>query len=211
MIREIVLSRVYQLDSSHDESNYVVDPDNRLHWRSNTRRLDAETIRDCVLFASGQLDLKPVSGSIIAAAGDGPVGGQRFQAIQEEEIVSASGLFRSIYLPIARSVQPESLAVFDFTDPNMVLGSRDTTIVPPQALYLMNGKFLDEQAKAMAKRVMKIQGFEKRFSVACQLAFCRKPYPDEQQAAKKMSGNDLATWTSICRALLSSADFLFVN
>jgi len=211
LIREIVLSRVYQLDSRHNEENDAVDPDNRLNWRTNARRLDAESIRDCVLVASGQLDSKPISGSLIAAAGDGPVGGDRFQAIREEEIAGASGRHRSVYLPIARSVQPESLAVFDFTDPSAVLGSRSTTIVPPQALYLMNGDFMETQAKAMAKRVMKTSGFEARFADACRLTFCREPYPDEIIAAKKMRGDELATWTSICRALLSSADFLFVN
>lgn len=211
LIREIVLSRVYQLDTQHDEANFAVDPDNRLLWRSNTRRLDAEAIRDSVLVASGQLDLNPVPGSPIASAGDGPVGGDRFQAIKEETIVAASGRHRSIYLPIARSVQPESLAIFDFADPSIVLGARATTIVPPQALYMMNSKFMDEQANAMAQRVMKTEGFEKRFSLACRLTLCREPYPQELAAAKKMGGDDQATWTSICRALLSSADFLFVN
>lgn len=211
LIREIVLSRVYQLDSQHIEANHAVDPDNRLFWRSNARRMDAESIRDCVLAASDRLDRDPVAGSIIAKAGDGPLGGDRFQAVKEQDVSSANGRFRSVYLPIARSVQPEALAIFDFTDPNIVLGSRDTTIVPPQALYLMNGDFTEQQAKTMAKRVMKKSSFEDRFSLACKLTYCRAPYPDEIAAAKQMSGDDLATWTSICRALLSSADFLFVN
>jgi hypothetical protein len=139
------------------------------------------------------------------------VGGGRFQAIREETIAGASGRHRSVYLPIARSVQPESLAVFDFTDPSSVLGSRNTTIVPPQALYLMNGDFMESQTKAMATRVMKTSGFEARFAEACRLTFCREPHADELLAAKKMRGDDFETWTSICRALLSSADFLFVN
>jgi len=211
LIREIVLSRVYQLESRYDASNHAIDPDNRFCWRANGRRLDAESIRDCVLAASNGLDSDPVPGSMIARSGDGPLGGQRFQAITEEKITAASGSFRSLYLPIARSVQPESLSIFDFTDPNIVLGSRDTTIVPPQALYLLNGAFMDQQAKAMAKRVMSVDGFEDRFTLACQLAYCRKPYADEITAAKKLRGEDLAAWTSICRALLSSADFLFIN
>lgn len=211
LIREIVLSRVYQLDSLHDEASFAIDPDNRLQWRSNTRRLDAETIRDNVLAASGLLDLNPVPGSLIASAGDGPVGGDRFQAIKEEAIVAVSGRQRSVYLPVARSVQPECLSIFDFADPSMVIGARATTIVPPQALYMMNSRFMEEQARAMAQRIMKVQGFDQRFDLACRLTLCRAPYPQELAAAKKLGGDDLLAWTSICRALLSSADFLFVN
>ncbi|HBN79368.1 MAG TPA: hypothetical protein DD473_26825 [Planctomycetaceae bacterium] len=211
LIRRIILSRVYQLGSTYDDANYAIDPDNKLLWKANDRRLDAETIRDSILAASGQLKLEPVTGSLIANAGDGPVGGDRFQAIREEEIVSAGGDSRSLYLPIARNVQPEALAIFDFADPSGVLGARDTTIVPPQSLYMLNGDFVDEQAKTMAIRVMKESDFTSRFSQACRLAYCREPYAEELAAARKLRRNDLITWTMICRALLSSADFLFVD
>lgn len=211
LIRRIVLSRVYQLDSTHNDANHAIDPDNELLWKANARRLDAETIRDSILAASGQLDLDPVIGSAIARAGDGPVGGDRFQAIREEQIVSAKGRYRSVYLPIARSVQPEALAVFDFADPSGVLGARDTTIVPPQALYMLNGDFVQELATAMAQRVIGEPDFDSRFRTACRLAYCREPFADESAAARRLEGDDLVTWTSICRALLSSADFLFVD
>ncbi|MEZ6104996.1 MAG: DUF1553 domain-containing protein [Pirellulaceae bacterium] len=154
LVREIVLSRVYQLDTRHDEANFDIDPDNHAYWRANARRLDAETLRDGLLWASGQIELAPVPGSLIALAGDGPVGGDRIQAIKEEEIANAQGSFRSVYLPIARGVQPESLALFDLADPSLVLGTRGTTIVPSQSLYLMNSEFMREQAEAMATRVM---------------------------------------------------------
>jgi Protein of unknown function (DUF1549)/Protein of unknown function (DUF1553)/Planctomycete cytochrome C len=211
LVREIVLSRVYQLDTRHDEANYRADPDNSLLWRCNSRRLDAESIRDGVLAASGKLDTKPVPGSLIALAGDGPVGGDRLQAIGEDKIAAVQANYRSVYLPVSRSVQPESLAIFDFADPSLVGGARNTTIVPPQALYLMNGDFMDQHARAMAKRVMDASGFEKRLSLACKLTLCREPYPDEIAAAKKIESDDLESWTTICRALLSSADFLFLN
>lgn len=211
LIRRIVLSQVYQLGSTHDAENYLIDPDNKLLWRANTRRLDAETIRDSILAASAQLDLAPEVGSLVARAGDGPVGGERMQAIREEEILAAGGRSRSVYLPIARNVQPETLAVFDFADPSSVLGARDTTIVPPQALYMLNGDFVNDQARAMAQRVMKEPDFDSRFAMACRLAYCRDPHADELADARRLFGDDLATWTSICRALLSSADFLFVD
>ncbi|MEZ5434739.1 MAG: PSD1 and planctomycete cytochrome C domain-containing protein [Verrucomicrobiales bacterium] len=93
LIKRMVTSRVYQLGSHHDETNFLADPDNHLLWRSNARRLDAETIRDSMLSASGLLDREPPIGSPIALAGDGPVGGQRYQVLKEEELAGAGGNF----------------------------------------------------------------------------------------------------------------------
>ena len=211
LIKRIVTSSVYQLDTKFEEKNHLIDPDNKLLWRMNARRLDAESIRDSMLAVSGKLQEKPLTGSLIALAGDGPIGGDRFQVITESKIETANGTERSIYLPIARTVQSETLAVFDFSDPSMVRGARDTTIVPPQALYLMNDDFVKEMATAMAQRVLKENGFEQRFNLACRLAWGRQPFSDELAAARKIGGDDLTAWTTICRALFGSADFLFIN
>jgi hypothetical protein len=210
LIKRIVTSNVYQLDTLHVEANHLADPDNRLLWRMNTRRLDAETIRDSMLAASGLLDPKLPAGTIIALAGDGPIGGDRFMALKESQIETANGRHRSLYLPVARTVQSEALAIFDFSDPSIVRGARDTTIVPPQALYLMNSAFVTEMATAMAERVMKRSGFDPRFQLACRLAYGRDPSPEETAAARKL-GDDRDAWIRICRALFASADFLFIN
>ncbi|HQW30249.1 MAG TPA: DUF1553 domain-containing protein, partial [Verrucomicrobiales bacterium] len=127
--------------------------------------------------------------------------------------------FRSLYLPVARSVQPETLAVFDFTDPTSVLGARESTIVPPQALYLMNSEFVNEQATAMAARVLRSApntDFEARFRIACLLAFSRPPTGEETSAARAFltiaqSASESDAWTSICRALFASAEFRYLN
>lgn len=210
LIKRIVSSSVYQLDSLHNETNQIADPDNRLHWRMNARRLDAESIRDSMLSISGKLDLKPPLGSMIALAGDGPIGGERFRVLQESEIETANSNHRSLYLPIARTVQTETLAIFDFSDPSIVRGARDTTIVPPQALYLMNSAFVTDMATSMAERVMKRSGFDQRFQLACRLIYGRDPSMEETSAARKL-GDDRDSWTRICRALFASADFLFIN
>ena len=211
LIKRIVSSSVYQLDSTHHAGNHLVDPDNRFLWRRSARRLEAEVLRDSLLSVSGKIDLTPQVGSIIALAGDGPIGGDRFRVLEEAQIENANGDFRSIYLPIARTVQVEVLNIFDFANPSAVHGSRETTIVPPQALYLMNNAFVREMAEGMAQRVMEIEGFEKRFDRACQLAFGRGATQAELDAARQLDGDDTEAWVSICRALLSSADFLFIN
>jgi hypothetical protein len=132
--------------------------------------------------------------------------------LEEEQIAEANGNHRSIYLPVARNVQPEVLAVFDFSEPSVVTGVRDTTIVPPQALYMLNSNFVEEQARALAGRVMEVSGFAQRFTTACQLVWCRDPYPDELAAARELGRHDdLDAWTGICRSLFAAADFLFIN
>ncbi len=74
LIRRIVLSRAYQLGSTHDTHCFEVDPDNTLIWRMSPKRLEAEALRDAVLATSGKLDLKPPVGSAVARAGEGPAG-----------------------------------------------------------------------------------------------------------------------------------------
>ncbi|MCG8650219.1 MAG: PSD1 and planctomycete cytochrome C domain-containing protein [Pirellulales bacterium] len=82
VIREIATSRVYRMDSAYDERKFEYDPDNALVWRANSRRLDAEAIRDAMLSISGSLDRKRPRGSEVARAGytrvrDGVLGDPR--------------------------------------------------------------------------------------------------------------------------------------
>lgn len=217
LIREIMLSRVYQLSSEMNETNFSADPDNTLCWRANQRRMDAESLRDSMLAASGVLDLTRRPGSVLADVGEGPVGGPRNHVIVEDQIISANGNFRALYLPIARNVTAETLAVFDFPDPAVVLGVRQVTTVPPQSLYLMNSEFVTQQAEALARRVMKSGAdFEARFRLACQLVWSRAPRDDEARAAGQYMDQQPdpaseSAWASVCRALFGAAEFRYLN
>ena len=93
------------------------------------------------------------------------MGGPRFNIISEEAISKAEGNYRSLYLPIARNVLPDSLAIFDFADPAAPLGAREATIVPPQALYLLNSEFIERHAARIAAVVLQAEQptFEARF------------------------------------------------
>ena len=147
LIRRIVLSRAYQLASTHDAHGFEVDPDNTLIWRMSPRRLEAEALRDAVLAISGRLDLRPPVGSPVARAGEGPAGPAR--GFNDDTL----DRHRSVYLAVVRDQLPESLTLFDFADPSLVMGERSTTSGPSQALYLMNNSFLIRQAEAAANRV----------------------------------------------------------
>ena len=229
LIREIVLSRSYQLSSTYDEANFAADPENTLIWRMSKRRLDAEAIRDAMLAVCGQLDLRPLLGSPIAEYGNGPIG-QFTQypdaGVPEDVLVEAGSrtTVRSVYLPIAREVLPDALTVFDFAEPGFVTGSRETTNVPSQALYMLNSPFIASAAQNFAERVLTTYPTStsnndvQRIQFAYGLVFSRSPSEAEQQAAadffaKFPSTNASATtaWTSFCRALFASAEFRFLN
>jgi hypothetical protein len=147
-VRQIVLSRTYQMSSRHDEVSWNADPENRLLWRAHRRRIPAESIRDAVLSVSGQLDLTP-DGSPVE--GLGTLVTQN--VADEKQIEQKATLHRSAYLPIIRSQLPPMLAIFDFADPDLVVGRRSVTNVPAQALLLLNSPFVMEQAELAAERV----------------------------------------------------------
>ena len=115
----IVLSRIYQ-ESSHTRPEYeVIDPGNRLIWRANVRRLEFEAMRDSLLVFSGNLDRT--------------VGGKPINLTDEPY-----SFRRSVYGYIDRGNLPELMSQFDFSDPDMPNSKRSTSIVPQQALFLMN-------------------------------------------------------------------------
>jgi hypothetical protein len=243
LIREIVLSRAYGLSSNYDEKNFRADPENTLVWRANKRRLDAECLRDAMLFASGELELTPPVGSAIAMHGNGPIGGPRFLGMNEESLLNAgtNSKARSVYLPIARDVAPDALAVFDFADPSLVTGTREATNVPSQALFMLNSEFVAEQARKLAERITQAYPggpnagsaarLEERVLYAYWIVFNRPPDAVEKQAAAAFfmkfpnqwtkdskAGAGLkeieaikAAWTSYCRALFAAAEFRFLS
>lgn len=241
LIREIVSSRVYQLSSTFDQKNFLVDPDNALLWRAHKRRLDAECIHDAMLAISGQLNLQPPVGSAVAWAGDGIIGGLRRTPAAGEETLRREAHTRSIYQALAREMLPDSLALFDFPDPSMVMGKRETTNVASQALYLLNSPFVTRQAEALAERLRKqfpappnspaTAQVEPRVTLAYQLVLGRLPTRAELNAATgfllrfptawrkgdadvpRRGGEEhtRAAWTSFCRALFASAEFRYLN
>ncbi len=243
LVRELVLSHAYQLSSAYDEKNFAADPENTLVWRMSKRRLDAECIRDAILQTSGQLSLKQFPGSVIAYSGDGPIGLARFFGVQEETIVDAGSrsTLRSVYLPIARDILPDVLAVFDFAEPTLVSGSRETTNVPSQALYMLNSPFVQKAAEKFADRIFTVYpagpnagigaNLQQRITYAYWMTCSRGPTPSERAAAADFftkfpaswkKGDDQpaavhsdeavkAAWTSFTRALFASAEFRYLN
>lgn len=222
LIRSIVLSHTYQLASTSSSTWMETDPDNKYLWRHTPRRLEAESIRDAMLSASGVLDLKPPPASLIGRAGDGPIGGPRISALTEGQLLNTEGNYRSIYLPAARNVAPIMLATFDHPDGSIVQGARETTNVPSQALFLLNSDFVKHQAEKLAASLLSkypgtgLDKFNDRFTLATQLTYGRAPTKAESDLARNYLVKSKANtgtasakiaWTSLCRTLFASAEF----
>jgi hypothetical protein len=205
LIREIALSRTWQLASTYEPKNYGIDPDNRFYWRMNQRRLEAEAVRDAMLAVSGQLDVKRPLGTYLREAGEGGVG----QNVFEPVIRAIDANTRSVYLPRVRSVLPEMLETFDAPDASLVTGSRDTTLTPLQSLFLMNNRFVQEQANAISSRVMK-QPASQRLDYAYLLMLGRPPSPSERKLVMDYLTND-EKLPLVCQALLSTIEFSSID
>jgi mono/diheme cytochrome c family protein len=220
-IKEIMLSRAYQLSSEHSETNYAADPENKLVWRMSRRRLDAEVIRDAILAVSGQLDLQRPQGSLTQEISGGEIGRQaRTEALRKPVT------FRSAYLPLVRGMVPEFLNVFDVADPELVVGQRDVTTVATQALYMMNSPLVREQSQHAAQRILSDPKLsdEARVDLAFRVAFGRLPDKAERQSAlaflrdceqslessKPLDEKRRAAWSGLCHSLFASAEFRYV-
>jgi hypothetical protein len=211
MIRRIMLSRVYQLSSQHHEANFEADPENRYLWRMSRHRLEAEAIRDAILSASGQLDLKRPAGSSVTQLGDREIGQNR-----DLSALASGARYRSVYLPIIRQAMPDSLSLFDAADPSLVVGARDATTVATQALYLLNSPFVSEQAQKMAERLLGERELDDpgRIALAYRLALSRLPTKEEVERSISFVREYPASqpgpaWAALCQALFASAEFRY--
>ncbi|HEY2951600.1 MAG TPA: DUF1553 domain-containing protein, partial [Verrucomicrobiae bacterium] len=133
MHREIMLSNTYQQSSANNPRYAAIDPANRLLWRANVRRLDFEALRDSVLAIGGKIDLT--------------MGGRPIDLGKEPYPTR-----RTIYGYIDRNNVSEILYQFDFPNPDTATGKRYETIVPQQALFMMNSPLVVEAARALVHR-----------------------------------------------------------
>ncbi len=223
MIRAIVLSRTYQLDSRCDAALAQADPENRLLARHNRRRLDAESIRDSILQASGQLNLQPAEGSAVAkvdALINWPPG--------ESTNLHRESNHRSVYLCMLRHAPPPELSAFDLPDGVSVMGRRNVTTLPTQTLFLMNSPMVVEQAELLAALVLKQPEMDvaARVRFAFQRTLSRNANDTEQQQSIDLvqsiakspelesmdSGQrQLKAWAVLCQGLLAANEFRYVD
>lgn len=177
MHRLILMSKTYQRSSQTVEDSLEKDPNNDLFWRFDLRRLSAEEVRDSVLAVSGVLNEKLYGPSIypdlsqeVLSTQSRP--GEGWGKSNEEERNR-----RSVYIFIKRSLIPPELASFDFPDADVTCEARFMTIQPSQALAMINGEFLNEQARQFAERLNEEAGddLESKVRLGLELVTTRKP------------------------------------
>ena len=152
LIKTIVMSNAYKRSSKFDKNNYEIDPDNIYFWRMNEKRLEAEQIRDSLLFVSGKLEgsNKNISDFQTNIKNSG----------KELRKYIGETRARSIYIPSLRDNKIEVLDIFDRPDNSLLNAERSVTTVSTQALFLMNNPKIialaQEQAQMLLERNKKM-------------------------------------------------------
>ena len=212
LIREIVLSRAYQMSTTTNAkfaNADVADPDNKLLHKSHIRRLEGEAIRDSILKVSGRLNPAMFGPSV-------PI---NLTPFQDGRGRPASGPLdgdgrRSVYLAVRRNFLSAFLLAFDTPSPFSTVGRRTVSNVPAQALILMNDPFVHGQAEVWAKRVQAEKASDEDRVRGMYLdAFSRPAADVELRACLAYLGAtpDLRRWSDLAHVLFNTKEFYFVN
>ena len=231
--RAIVNTNTYRQAWVENSAAEQVDPENRLHWRRERRRLEAEPIRDAMLTANEQLDrtlggmVLPdwwVEAEIIVDADAG------LTALAEpaDKLKAYESSRRAVYLPVSRNQLYEMFRLFDYADASSVVARRDESTVAPQALFMLNNEFVIQQARRFAELLLvhgEEQGDEELLRLAHVKAFGRLPNDLEiaegLAALHFLSGSPdgvaeadqlrLAAWQEYCHVLFCQNEFAYIE
>jgi hypothetical protein len=186
----MVLSNAYQQSSAFDGAKARIDIDNKLLWRMNRQRLDAEAIRDAILSVNGSLT-EQLGGASIKVPLEPEVYDTIFTEYEPDNLWPVhpdprQHTRRSLYLIRKRNVRLPLLVAFDAPDLMAVCGARQTSVHALQSLTLMNSEFMLQQSRALVERLFKESGADERARISrlYELTLARKPRPDELQLTR---------------------------
>ena len=222
MHRLIMLSNTYQQSSAYQERAAKVDPDNKLLWRFDRRRLEGEVIRDSMLMAAGQLNLKMGGPGVFPPIPQGISNGSKYLAWTPEKDPAEADR-RSVYVFVKRNLRYPMFEAYDFPDTSESCPRRYATVSPTQPLVGMNDDLIRQWSRELANRVLNDAGLspDQQVERAFRIVFNRAPKDDERQAVleflNKQAGEiggqtaRAAAFVDFCQALLNSNEFLYVN
>ncbi len=220
--RLILKSSVYQMSSQADADVLTADPENLLLSRFRLQRLEAEQIRDSVLAVSGRLD-ESLSGKTV------PLRNRQFVFNHTSvDHTKYDSLRRAIYLPLIRNNVYTLFEQFDFPDPTMPTGNRNSTVVAPQALLMMNSELVMDSASALAEQLLDSEADDQsRITALYRRTFGRKPSDGEvgralafiaEMTSQALTGSASfdpdqrrQAWSLLCQGLLASNEFIYVR
>jgi hypothetical protein len=221
MHRLIMSSRTYQQSSAVPPQAALSDPENHLLNHFPVRRLEAEEVRDALLHVAGSLDTT-FGGKTI------PRRNREFVFNHtSKDFTTYGSTRRALYLPIIRNNLYDLFQQFDYPDPSTSTGLRNSTVVSPQALLLMNSDLASDAARSFAQRLAKLSSENvQRLRAAYRLAFAREATDDDLHRAQNFlittnaalntsqqddDKRDLQAWTQLCQALLMSNEFIYLR
>lgn len=211
LLRSLMRTRLYALDSRARGGSRETDPDNRWLARMRPRMLEAEVLHDSMLNAAGALE----KGRPARPFWD------RFHPYRDAEFsafkpfVKKSELLiphRAVYLPVLRGVLPEVLELFDFAPPDRPVAERTQSVVPAQGLFLFNNPRVAELAAACADRSLREAGEgERRIAWIFRTILGRSPLGEEVERVRAFTGaadgaGSGERWGDVCQMLFASAE-----
>lgn len=226
MHKKIMLSKTYQMSSKGNDKGLAEDPANDHFWRFNMRRLNAEEVRDSMLKASGNLNLKSHGPTIFPKLPDEVLA----TSSKKAEIVKSGiwgistpeeGNRRSIYIHLKRSLVHPMLKTFDFADIDNTCPVRFATTQPSQALGLLNSDFAHLQAQGLKARVQKehAQDLDQQLARAFEICTGRLPTDRERDMShsfvREMQAQNNLTldqaFERYCLLALNLNEFLYLD
>ena len=230
-LRGLVLSHAYRLSSANHAEGLSLDPENRLFWRMNRQRLEAEAIRDSLLRVSGELATKSGGPSLaleiientgaLAAAGINPPSYHHRRSRPSQEFE------RTVYLPVMRngpSSADKIRSFFDFVDPASITGQRNQTVMPTQSLFLLNNDLVRKRAGSLAKQLIAAHANEDARLESLWLRAWNRPITAEERTnarnflqeitpllktPRAPDALETARWQELCHSLLASNAFIY--
>ncbi|HND52549.1 MAG TPA: DUF1553 domain-containing protein, partial [Pirellulaceae bacterium] len=221
MHKLIMLTDAYRRSSHGDAAALEKDPANHLLWRYNMRRLTAEEVRDTVLAASGQLNLKPGGPSIYPPIPREVLAGQSRPGAGWGNSPPEEASRRSIYIHVKRSLLVPILSDHDVADTDSSCPVRYVTTVPTQSLGMLNGDFTNEQARKMVERLKRERpgDLDQQIRWAVRLTTGRSPTDAEVAADRKMivdlrekhKLSDDAALAQFCLLCINANEFIYLD
>jgi hypothetical protein len=210
--RLIMTSDAYQMVSAFDHGgNVKKDPENLLLWRFRPQRLDAETIRDNILAASGGINLTMGGPAIFPHVPEEVLATEMVKGTWENQPDGPAVWRRSIYVYQRRSLPFPMFETFDHPDMNISAGTRNVSTVPTQALTLLNNPFVVRQAELLAERITAEapNDLAKQIDLGYQYALARPATRLEQSLAlETVKSKSLVDFTHV---LLNLSEFLYMR
>ena len=219
MHRLILTSKTY-LQSSEVRHTPDADPENQLLWHFPVRRLEAEEIRDALLHVAGTLD---------TATGGKTIPRRNREFVfnhTSKDLTTYGSTRRALYLPVIRNNLYDLFQQFDYPDPATSTGRRESSVVSPQALLLMNSDLSQTAAEALAKRLLTQKDLEARIRAACGLAYAREATETDLRRCRDFltaadatlassepdaAQRELQAWSLLAQTLLMSSEFIYVR